>query len=79
MNGGIELAEMCFEMPVRQGLVPEMTGLTDEMMTPSWATSVGLLLHGFRQQCEGGYNRFALGETASGAWIKMKQWFRGNF
>ncbi len=79
INGALELAEMTFEMPVRQGLVPEMTGLSDEMTYPSWATSVGLLLHGFQQQAEGGYNGFALSDTASGAWTKMKQWFRGNF
>ncbi|MCH9756796.1 MAG: cell division protein FtsA [Gammaproteobacteria bacterium] len=79
LNGAIALAEMCFEMPVRQGVVSEMTGLSEEMLHPAWSTAVGLLLHGFQQQSEGGYNGFALGETASGAWTKMKQWFRGNF
>ncbi len=79
LNGVVELAEMCFEMPVRQGIVPEMTGLSEEMMHPAFSTVVGLLLYGFQQQREGGYNGFALGETASGAWTKMKQWIRGNF
>ena len=79
VHGAVELAEMCFEMPVRQGLVPELVGLSDEMMTPSWATGVGLLLHGFHQQVEAGYNGFALRDTANGVWTKMKQWFRGNF
>lgn len=79
MNGVTELAEVCFEMPVRQGIVPEMTGLSEEMIHPSWATAVGLLLHGFKQHCEGGYNGFALMGSANNAWEKMKQWFRGNF
>ena len=77
--GAIDLAEMCFEMPVRQGFVPELVGLSEDMMTPSWATGVGLLLHGFQQQHEAGYNGFALRDTANGVWTKMKQWFRGNF
>ena len=79
LKGAIALAEMCFEMPVRQGVVPEMTGLSEEMIHPAFSTAVGLLLYGFQQQREGGYNGFALGESASGAWMKMKQWFRGNF
>lgn len=79
LNGAIALAEMCFEMPVRQGIVPEMTGLAPEMVDPAWSTAVGLLLQGFKQYCEGGYSHFALTGSANNAWAKMKQWFRGNF
>ncbi len=79
IHGAIELAEMSFEMPVRLGFVPSLPGLPDAMTGPAWATAVGLLLHGFQQQYEGGYNAPLLGRSASGVWTRMRQWFNGNF
>jgi cell division protein FtsA len=79
VHGALELAEMSFEMPVRQGFVPAIPGLPDTMTSPSWATAVGLLLHGFQQQHEGGYNAPMLPRNANGIWTKMRQWFDGNF
>ena len=79
LTGAIDLAEMCFEMPVRKASVPEITGLSDEMMHPAFSTVAGLLRHGFQQQAEGGYNGFNIGGPANTAWTRVKQWFRGNF
>jgi cell division protein FtsA len=79
VHGAIPLAEMIFEMPVRQGFVPPMSGLSEQMTGPEWATCVGLLLHGFQQQQEGGYNAPLLGRNANGLWTRMRQWFHGNF
>ena len=81
VHGALELAEMSFDMPVRQGLVPEIPGLPDTISSPAFATSVGLLLHGFQQQYEPGYNTpvLGLGQNANGIWTRMKQWFNGNF
>ena len=79
IHGAIELAEMSFEIPVRLGFVPSRPGLPDAMTGPAWATAVGLLLHGFQQQYEGGYNAPLLGRSASGVWTRMRQWFNGNF
>ena len=82
VNGAIELAEMCFEMPVRHGSAQQIAGLAEATANPSLATGVGLLLHGFQQQYEGGYNvpvssdRFTDGR---GMWTRMKKWFNGNF
>lgn len=82
VNGAIELAEMCFEMPVRHGCAQKIAGLDEAAINPSLATGVGLLLHGFQQQYEGGYNvpvssdRFT---TGPGMWLRMKKWFNGNF
>ena len=82
VNGAIELAEMCFEMPVRYGSAQQIAGLAEATANPSLATSVGLLLHGFQQQYEGGYNvpgssdRFS---TGLGVWARMRKWFNGNF
>lgn len=82
VRGGIELAELCFEMPVRQGCAHGVSGLPEATASPSLATGVGLLLHGFQQQYEGGYNSYnapMLTEHANGMWLKMKRWFQGNF
>lgn len=79
VSGAIELAEMCFEMPVRHGCAHQISGLVEATMNPSLATCVGLLLHGFQQQYEGGYNTPVLGDSASSVWMRMKKWFNGNF
>ncbi len=79
VRGAIELAEMCFEMPVRHGCASQVSGLTEATVNPSMATGVGLLLHGFQQQYEGGYNVIALNDNGKGIWARMKEWFNGNF
>ncbi|RUQ90378.1 cell division protein FtsA [Legionella septentrionalis] len=79
VHGAIELAEMCFEMPVRHGCAQPIAGLGEASTNPSLATGVGLLLHGFQQQYEGGYNVPVLNDTSSSIWTRMKQWFHGNF
>ena len=79
VNGAIELAEMCFEMPVRHGCAQQISGLAEATTNSSLATSVGLLLHGFQQQYEGGYNVPVLNDSTNGMWLRMKKWFHGNF
>lgn len=79
IKGAIELAEMCFEMPVRQGYVHQISGMVEATANPSLATGVGLLLHGFQQQYEGGYNVAVLNDSSKGVWKRMKAWFHGNF
>ena len=79
VKGAIELAEMCFEMPVRHGCAHQISGLVEATANPSLATSVGLLQHGFQQQYEGGYNVPVLNDGASSVWTQMKKWFHGNF
>ncbi|WP_165474754.1 cell division protein FtsA [Legionella nagasakiensis] len=79
VKGAIELAELCFEMPVRHGCAQHVSGLNEAATNSSLATGVGLLLHGFQQQYEGGYNVPVLSDGASGIWTRMKNWFQGNF
>lgn len=79
VRGAIELAEMCFEMPVRHGCAYGVAGLSEATASSSLATGVGLLLHGFQQQYEGGYVGPTLSDASAGMWSKMKQWFKGNF
>lgn len=79
IKGAIELAELCFEMPVRKGCAHYVSGLAEATENPSFATGVGLLLHGYQQQFEGGYNAPALKENSKNVWSRMKEWFHGNF
>ncbi len=79
MEGAVDLAEEVFHMPVRLGAPQHMTGLTDVVRNPIYATGVGLLHSGHRHRGE------PRAEIASGAnglravWGRMKDWFKGNF
>jgi cell division protein FtsA len=79
VRGAIELAELCFEMPVRHGCAQQISGLNEASSNSSLATGVGLLLHGFQQQYDGGYNMPVLKDNDDGVWSRMKSWFQGNF
>ena len=79
IKGAIELAEVCFEMPVRKGCAHSISGLVEPTENPSFATGVGLLLHGYRQQYEGGYSTPTMNENSKSMWSRMKEWFQGNF
>ena len=79
VRGAIELAELCFEMPVRKGCAHYVTGLAEATENPAFATGVGLLLHGYQQQYEGGYSAPTLNDNAKGIWSRMKEWVQGNF
>ena len=46
MEGIAELAEQIFDMPVRRGSPTGVGGLTDEVNSPAYATSVGMILYG---------------------------------
>lgn len=45
VEGAVELAEEVFNMPVRLGIPHEVTGLKDEVVSPAYATTVGLLMY----------------------------------
>jgi len=76
VEGLVELAEEVFHMPVRIGYPQFVSGLSDVVRNPIYATGVGLLLFG--QQ-----NRVVNGSEINGGfqamWEKMKSWFKGNF
>ena len=57
--GAVESARRNLAMPVHIGLPKKVTGLIDEIMTPAYTTSVGLLLYGAKgAETESG-NKFA--------------------
>ena len=75
--GAIELAESVFQMPVRLGVPQNVRGLMDVRENPSYATGVGLLIHGRQQQLNGISYDFDHGMQS--IWMRMKNWFNGNF
>jgi len=78
MEGVIELAEEVFHLPVRLGIPGNVSGLVDVVRNPIYATGVGLLLYGCRQQSE--LRKERLGDWGSTSlWQRMKNWFQGNF
>ena len=77
MEGVVELAEEIFHMPVRLGMPQHVTGLTDVIRNPAYATGVGLLLFGHENQTSLGMTDDETGLQA--LWRRMCSWFQGNF
>ena len=79
VRGAIELAEICFETPVRHGSAQRVAGLVEATANPALATGVGLLLHGYQQQYVNNYTSSVATLSATPVWDRMKEWFKGNF
>ncbi len=77
MEGVVELAEEIFHAPVRLASPSGVTGMSDVINNPIYATGAGLLMYGFRQ--------IQLGRTApkldteESLLARIKNWFTGNF
>lgn len=77
VEGAIDLAERMFKMPVRLGVPQHVTGASDVINNPIYATGVGLLLYGVQQREN---HREGLSPSnLKGLWARMKSWFQGNF
>jgi cell division protein FtsA len=77
VEGAVELAERVFRMPVRLGVPQYVTGLSDVIHNPIYATGVGLLLYGMQQRDN---QKEALTQSnLKGLWSRMRSWFQGNF
>jgi cell division protein FtsA len=72
--GGVELAERVFRMPVRVGVPSRITGLTEVINNPVYATSVGLLIYGMQQQRDT-QSEMSAQTGMKSVWQKMKEWF----
>ncbi|XSG84519.1 MAG: cell division protein FtsA [Methylohalobius sp. ZOD2] len=77
LEGLVELAEEIFHMPVRLGMPRHVTGLTDVIHNPAFATGVGLLLFGHEH--EGGLGLSDDESVLLSIWRRMCSWFQGNF
>lgn len=78
VDGLVELAEEIFHMPVRLGTPQYVMGLSDVVRNPIYATGIGLLLFG-RQHSTLGEKHALVGGGFRALWIRMKNWFQGNF
>ena len=78
MEGLMELAEEILHMPVRVGVPQSVSGLTDVVRNPIYATGVGLLMFGHNNMHERGAQTVSGGGFKS-VWDRMKSWFQGNF
>lgn len=77
VEGAVELAERVFKVPVRLGTPQFVTGMSEVLDNPVYATGVGLLLYGLQQRD----NQVETSTQPSfkGLLGKMKGWFQGNF
>ena len=78
MPGALELAENIFRMPVRLGIPQGVTGLSEVIHSPIYATSVGLLLSG-KQHFSDRRGDTPHSHGVKDLWGRMKHWFQGNF
>ncbi|PSF10505.1 cell division protein FtsA [Marinobacter fuscus] len=78
MEGVVELAEEIFHMPVRLASPQAVSGMTEVVNNPIYATGVGLLIHGFRQM-DLGRAPVLKSEDAPSLFERMKAWFTGHF
>ena len=49
IDGACELAEQVFDLPVKLGIPTGVAGLSEEVMTPVYATAVGLLQYAMQE------------------------------
>lgn len=77
MQGVVELAEEVFHVPVRVGTPQYVKGLVELIKNPIYATGVGLLLYGLRQQQDRTPSR-RIDNGATSVWKRMKSWFQGS-
>ena len=77
MQGVVELAEEVFHVPVRVGTPQNVKGLVELIKNPIYATGVGLLLYGLRQQRDRTPSR-RIDSGATSVWKRMKSWFQGS-
>ncbi len=81
MLGAVELAEEVFHMPVRLGVPQGIRGVTDNLLSPEYATTVGLLHYGLRKRSspEPGPGRGMDFSSMGSLFERMKHWFSNSF
>lgn len=78
LQGLPELAEQVVGLPVRRGIPQGIGGLAEVVQSPIYATGVGLMLYGVKQQEGGIYfpNRDVERQTV---WQRIRAWFKEAF
>lgn len=78
ITGAQELAERVFKVPVRMGKPNHVTGISEIVNNPIYATGVGLLVYGLRQR-QNQREVVIHQPSLKSLWSRMKGWFQGNF
>jgi cell division protein FtsA len=75
LGGATEIAESIFELPTRLGKPREISGLVDVVNNPMYATGVGLVLYGARNQTT---KKFRIRDVNifNRIMTRMKKWFK---
>jgi len=81
VEGAVELAEEVFHMPVRLGYPQDVKGLNEEVNSPSYATTYGLLEYAKEHVDESAFEQSAQKShmAAGDVFTKMKNWFNKSF
>lgn len=76
LEGLPEVAERIFDMPIRRGLPAGVGGLADVVASPSYATAVGLVLHGLKSRAQLFPGRDRAGANPFGrVAARVRDWF----
>jgi cell division protein FtsA len=78
LRGIVELAETVFRLPVRCGVPVGITGQVEMVNTPMYATGVGLVQYGIKQQAYGRFHKFNDEHLFGRVYHRMRDWF-GEF
>jgi cell division protein FtsA len=75
LEGVTDVAEAVFDLPTRLGTPRGISGLTDVVNNPMYATGVGLVLYGARNQPK---KKFRIRDTNifNRVMVRMKKWFK---
>lgn len=78
LEGVPEVAEQVFDLPVRRGYPLEVRGLTDVINNPMYATAVGLVLYGAKQEQGRAEKVFRIRQKNifNRVASRMKKWFK---
>jgi cell division protein FtsA len=79
LTGMTELAERVFRTPVRLGVPLHLHGLVDVVASPMYATAVGLVLHGLKQQGQTARNGDGMLAPLERVGHRMIEWLREFF
>ena len=74
LAGMPEMAEEVLGMPVRRGLPRGIGGLVDVVKSPMYATAVGLVIYGARQQEGSPYFKIREDNVYRKVKSRMKEW-----
>ena len=78
LDGLVEMGEFLFDMPVRKGVPYQVGGLKDAVLSPTFATGIGILVYGMQERAKSG--RTHLGNANFTGWIeKIKSAFKDAF